>query len=170
MDRDEELSFSVWLAICPVERERDQSGCRASGLTPDLPEHVVLVPPLLVPPLLVPPLLVPPLLVPPSRLLVPPLLCFQAMVPLLVRLHALVPMVQRQPHLVCYFLDCPRKFRLRPLWWLKQISGFYSCRSAHCQADASSLVFLQHLRHTSAFVYQTVQSTVFPHYNGVGPI
>ena len=65
-------------------KESDQSGCRASGLTPDLPDHVALVPPepLLVPPLLVPPLLVPPLLVPPSRLLVSPLLCFQAMVPL----------------------------------------------------------------------------------------
>ena len=49
---------------------------------------------------------------------------FQAMVPLLVRLHALVPMVQRQPHRVCYFLDCPRKFRLRPLWWLKKSPDF----------------------------------------------
>ena len=39
------------------ERERDPSGCRASGLTPELPVHVVLVPPLLVPPLLVPTLL-----------------------------------------------------------------------------------------------------------------
>ena len=78
MDRDEQLPFSVWLAICPVERERDLSGCRASGLTPDLPDHVVLVPPLLVPPLLVPPLLVPPLLVPP-----------------LLRFQVLVPMVQR---------------------------------------------------------------------------
>ena len=74
--------------------------------------------------MLVPPLLVPPLLVPPSRLLVLPLLCFQAMVPLLVRLHALVPMVQRQPHRICYFLDCPRKFRLCPLWWLKKSPDF----------------------------------------------
>ena len=72
--------------MCPVERERDRSCCRASGLTPELPVHVVLVPPLLVLPLLVLPLLVPLLLVPP--LLVPPLLRFQA----------LVPMVQRQPH------------------------------------------------------------------------
>ena len=47
------LSFSVRLAMCPVERVRDPSGCRASGLTPELPVHVVLVPPLLVPPLLV---------------------------------------------------------------------------------------------------------------------
>ena len=45
--------------MCPVERERDPSGCRASGLPPELPVHVVLVPPLLVPPLLVPPLLIP---------------------------------------------------------------------------------------------------------------
>ena len=49
---------------------------------------------------------------------------FQAMVPLLVRFHALAPMVQRQPHRVCYFLDCPRKFRLRPLWWLKKSPDF----------------------------------------------
>ena len=40
-------------------------------------------------------------------------------------------MVQRQPHRVCYFLDCPQKFRLRPLWWLQKISGFYSCRPPH---------------------------------------
>ena len=94
--------------MCPVERERDPSGYRASGLTPELPVHVVLVPPLLVPPLLVPPLLVPPLLV-------PPLLRFQALVPPLPRLQVLIPMVQRQPHRICYFLDYPRKFRLRPL-------------------------------------------------------
>ena len=31
--------------MCPVERERDPSGCRASGLTPELPVHVVLVSP-----------------------------------------------------------------------------------------------------------------------------
>ena len=67
-----------------------------SDLTPELPVHVVLVPPLLVPPLLVPPLLVPPLLVPP--LLVPPLL-----VPLLLRLQGLVQMGQCQPHRVFYF-------------------------------------------------------------------
>ena len=46
---DEGLSISVRLAICVAERERDPSGCRASGLTPELPVHVVLVPPLLVP-------------------------------------------------------------------------------------------------------------------------
>ena len=101
-------------------------------LTPELPVHVVLVPPLLVPPLLVPPLLVPSLLVPP-----------------LLRLQALVPMVQRRPYRVCYFLDCPRKFRLRPLWWLHKSSGFYSCRPPHCPVDASSLVLLQHRRHRS---------------------
>ena len=44
MDRDEGLSFSVRLAMCPVERERDPSGCRASDLTPELPVIVVLVP------------------------------------------------------------------------------------------------------------------------------
>ena len=67
--------------MCLVERERDPSGCRASGLAPELPVQVVLVPPLLVPPLLV----------------------FA-----LPRFQALVPMVQRQPHRVCCFLDCPR--------------------------------------------------------------
>ena len=117
-------------------------------VTRELPVHVVLVPPLLVAPLLVPPLLVAPLLVPPllvtpllvAPLLVPPLLVTPLLVtpllvppllvppllvpPLLVapllRLQALLPMVQRQPHRVCYFLDCPRKFRLRSLWWLQK--------------------------------------------------
>ena len=135
--------------MCPVERERDPSGYRASGLTPELPVHAVLVPPLLVPPLLVPPLLVPSLLVPPHHLR------FQALVPPLLRLQALVSMVQRQPNRVCYFLDCPRKFRLRLLWWLHKSSGFYSCRPPHCPVDASSLVFLQHRRPTSADVYPT---------------
>ena len=48
--------------MCAVEIERDPSGCRASGLTPELPVHFVLVPPWLVPSMLVPPLLVPLLL------------------------------------------------------------------------------------------------------------
>ena len=30
------------------------------------------------------------------------------------------------------FWICPRKFRLRPLWWLHKSSGFYSCRPPHC--------------------------------------
>ena len=47
VDCDEELLISVRLAICPAEGERDPSGCRASGLTPELPVHVLLVPPLL---------------------------------------------------------------------------------------------------------------------------
>ena len=50
MDNDEELTISVRLAMCLAERERDASGCRASGLTPGLPVHVVLVLSLLVPP------------------------------------------------------------------------------------------------------------------------
>ena len=33
-----------------AERERDPSGSRASGLTPEIPFHVALVPSLLVPP------------------------------------------------------------------------------------------------------------------------
>ena len=48
MDRDEGLPISVCLALCLAERVRDPSGCRASGLSPELPVHVVLVPPLLV--------------------------------------------------------------------------------------------------------------------------
>ena len=35
MDRDEGLPISVRLAMCLAERERDPSGCRASGLTPE---------------------------------------------------------------------------------------------------------------------------------------
>ena len=104
-----------------VERERDPSGCRPSGLTPELPVHIVLVLPLLVPPLFVPSLLVPPLL----------------------RFPALVPMVQCQPHRVCYFLDCPRKFQVSssPAVVAKKSSGFYSCLPPYCPVDASSLVF-----------------------------
>ena len=49
----------------------------------------------------------------------------------------------------------PRKFRLRPLWWFRKSSGFYSCRPPHCPVDASSLVCLQHRRHTGADVYPT---------------
>ena len=40
----------AWQCAPRAERERDPSGYRASGLTPELPVHVVLVPPLLVPP------------------------------------------------------------------------------------------------------------------------
>ena len=93
----------------------------------------------------------------------------------------------------CYFVDCPREFRLRPLCWLQKSSGFYSFRPPHCPVDTSSLVILHHRRHTSADVYptdtsqwswtrhiliapeqtrlttlhQSIQSTVFPHYNRV---
>ncbi len=69
--------------LCPAERERDPSGCRAPGLTPELPVHVVLVTPLLV----------------------LPLLRLQALVGL--------PGVQRQPHRHFYFIDFPRKFLVR---------------------------------------------------------
>ena len=40
-----------------------------------------------------------------------------------------------------YFLECPRKCRLRPLWWLQKSSGVNSCRPPNCPVDASSLVF-----------------------------
>ena len=39
------LPVSLRLAMCLAKRERDPSGCRASGLTLKLPVHVVLVPP-----------------------------------------------------------------------------------------------------------------------------
>ena len=71
---DSKLSF--WAAWTVMSNCRSQFGWQSAQLkesaisqvverqvTPDLPDHVVLVPPLLVPPLLVPPLLVPPLLV-----------------------------------------------------------------------------------------------------------
>ena len=45
MNGDEELPISVVLAMCLAKRERDSSGCRASGVTPELPVHLVLVPP-----------------------------------------------------------------------------------------------------------------------------
>ena len=38
-----ELPISVRLAMCPAERERDSSGCRASGITLEQPLHVLLV-------------------------------------------------------------------------------------------------------------------------------
>ena len=46
------LPISVRLAMCPAERERNLSGCQASGINPELPFHVALVLPLQVPPLL----------------------------------------------------------------------------------------------------------------------
>ena len=46
MNGDEELPILVGLAMCLAKRERDSSACRASGVTPELPAHLVLVPPL----------------------------------------------------------------------------------------------------------------------------
>ena len=37
MNGDEELPILVGLAMCLAKRERDSSGCRASGVTPELP-------------------------------------------------------------------------------------------------------------------------------------
>ena len=51
MDHDEELPISVRMVMCPAERERDPSSCRASGIPPELPV-LVLVPPVLFPPLI----------------------------------------------------------------------------------------------------------------------
>ena len=72
----------------------------------------MLVPPLLVPPLLVPPLLVPPLMVPP--LMVPPLMVPPLLVPPKLRLQALVPMMQRQPHRVWLFSGMPSEVSSSP--------------------------------------------------------
>ena len=58
--------------MCPAERERDPPGCRASGVIPKLPVHVVLVPPV-----------------------VPPLLRLRALVPGVQRIRVLVPGVHR---------------------------------------------------------------------------
>ena len=71
-------------SLRPAERERDPSGCRASGLSPEIPVHVVLV----------------------TLLLVLPLLRLQALVGL--------PGVQRQPHRHFYFIDFPRHFLSPP--------------------------------------------------------
>ena len=117
----------------------------------------LLVPPLLVPSVLVPSLLVPPLLVPP--LLFPPLLVLPLLVPPLLRVQALVglPMVQRRPLRICYSLDCPRKFRLRQLWWLKKKALDFTRAGGHGNVQSKFLLsfFLQHRRHTSADVYPT---------------
>ena len=107
---------------------------RASGLTPELPVHIELIPPLLVLPLLVPPLLVPPLLV-------PTLLRFQALVPPLLRLQALVPMVQRQPCRVCNFWIALGSFVFARCGGYKQVPDFTRAGPPHCPVDASSLVF-----------------------------
>ena len=118
-------------------------------LVPPLLVPSLLVPPLLVLPLLVPPLLVPPLLVLP--LLVSPLLRFHALVLPLLRVQALVglPMVQRRPLRICYFLDCPRKFRLRQLWWLKKKALDFTRAGGHGNVQSKFLLsfFLQHRRH-----------------------
>ena len=55
----------------------------------------------------------------------------------------------------------PLLFPGLPLWWFRKSSGFYSCRPPHCQVDASSLVCLQHRRHTGAdAVYPTDTSAM----------
>ena len=54
MDRDEELPISVRLAMCSAGRERESSGCQASGRhnSSEQPVHMMLILPLPVPPLL----------------------------------------------------------------------------------------------------------------------
>ena len=104
----------------------------------------------------------------------------------------LVPL--RQQHRHYYFLDFPRKFRIRPLWWLWNSSGFYSCQSRHFPVDASFLIFLPHRMHRvyrrgrlsdwstsqwnnldkrhfdssshnwQLWIHQYVESTVYPHF------
>ena len=129
--------------MCPVERERDQSGCRASGLTPELPVHVVLVSSdagsAVAGSGVVGSAVVGSAVV--GSVVVGSAAASFSGAGSAAASSSLVPMVQRQPHRGCYFLDCPRKFRLRPLWWLQKSSGFYSCRPPHCRIDASSLIF-----------------------------
>ena len=90
MDRDDELPISVRLAMCPAERERDPSGCRASGrhITLELPVHVVLI----------------------LQLPVPPLL----------RLQALVPGVHVNRIAIAISWIAIGSIVLRPLWWLQK--------------------------------------------------
>ena len=111
--------------MCPVERARDRSGCRASGLTNERRAGSAVVGSAVVGSAVAGSAVVGSAVVGSavagSAVAVPPLL-----VPPLLRLQALVPMVQRQPHRVCYFLDCTRKFRLRPPWWLKKAPDFTS--------------------------------------------
>ena len=67
---------------------------------------------------------------------------FQAMVPLLVRLHALVPMAGATSTASrLLFSGLPSEVSSSPAVVVKQISGLFSCRPPYCQADASSLVF-----------------------------
>ena len=67
------------------------------------------------------------------------------------------------------FSGLPSEVSSSPAVVVKQISGFHSCRPPHCQVDASSLIFCStgHIGPTRAYVYQSIQYTVFPHYNGV---
>ena len=62
------------------------------------------------------------------------------------------------------------------IFWIALLSfAFARCKSPDFTRAGHRIVkptlllsfFLQHRRHTSAYVYQTVQSTVFPHYNEV---
>ena len=170
--------LSFWAAWTVMNNCRSQFGWQSAQLkesaisrvverqvTPDLPDHVVLVPPLLVPPWLVPPLLVPPLLVPP--LLVPPLLVPPWLVPPLLVPPLLVPPSRLLvPPLLfsgdgsaagsssgagtdgatstasrLLFSGLPSEVSSSPAVVVKKISGFFSCRPPYCQADASSLVF-----------------------------
>ena len=107
MDCDEGFSFSVRLAMCPVERERDPPGCRASGLSPERHRRA----------------------------------CSAVVGSAAASSSGAGTDGATSTASRLLFLDCPRKFRLRPLWWLQKSCGFYSCRPQHCPVDASSLGF-----------------------------
>ena len=93
MDRDEELPISVRMAMCPADTAVRERDLSGCRAAGAIPELPILI-------------------------FVPPLL-FQS----LIRLHALVTggWANRVNRIHCYFLDCPRTFRLRPLWLRKKL-------------------------------------------------
>ena len=148
--------------MCAVEIERDPSGCRASGLTPELPVHFVLVPPWLVPSMLVPPLLV----------------------PLLLRLQALVGptdgatssrLQSGLPSEFGYTKDpdfivpatalSSRRFFSR---CFAAPEAYRRCRLSNGYITEDGQVTFSLLQQTQlTTLHQSIQSTVFLHYNGV---
>ena len=153
---------------------------RQTCLTPELPVHIVLVPPLLIPPLLLPPLLV-------QRLL-----NFQALVPPLLRLQALVRYRWCNVNRIAFAI----------LWIALGSFVFARCggykkaqdftRAGHrivqstllhsffAAPEAYKRTFIRRIHHNEVeqdtfylqqtqltTLHQSIQSTVFPHYNGV---
>ena len=111
--------------LCPDEREHDPSGCRASGLTPELPVHVVLVTPLLV----------------------LPLLRLQALVGL--------PGVQRQPHRHFYLIDFMKFLVPARCGGFEKALDFTRAGYRIVQSTLLLSFFLQHRTNTDADLYPT---------------